>query len=96
VLVNPKELLKHKTVLHSNRIYQCQSCNKIFDTKYKFGNHLAEIHDISQNTTAISAGYENSESSSRTMDQSVEQDVDNNMESVFLGKQLKRRRLEKE
>jgi hypothetical protein len=30
------------------------------------------------------------------MDQSVEQDVDNNMESVFLGKQLKRRRLEKE
>jgi hypothetical protein len=95
VLVNPKELLKHKTVLHSDRIYQCQSCNKIFDTKYKFENHLAEIHDTSQNTTAISAGYENSESSSRTTDQSVEQDVDNNMESVFFRKAAQEKKARK-
>jgi ribosome-binding protein aMBF1 (putative translation factor) len=95
VLVNPKELLKHKIVLHGDRIYQCQSCNKIFDTKYKFENHLAEIHDTSQNTTAISAGYENSESSSRTMDQSVEQDVDNNMESVFFRKAAQEKKARK-
>jgi Zinc finger, C2H2 type len=86
VLINTKELLKHKIVLHNDRIYQCQSCNKIFDTKYRFENHLAEIHDTSQNATAISTGYDNSESSSRTLDQSGEQDLDNNMESVLFRK----------
>lgn len=95
VFVNLNELLKHKIVLHSDRKYQCQSCNKIFDTRYKFENHLAEIHDTSQETTAISAGYDNSESSSRTMDQSVEQDVDNNMESVFFRKAAQEKKARK-
>jgi Zinc finger, C2H2 type len=95
VLINTKELLKHKIVLHNDRIYQCQSCNKIFDTKYRFENHLAEIHDTSQNTTAISAGYDNSESSSRTMDQSGEQDVDNNMESVLFRKAAQEKKARK-
>jgi|GEM_PF-882811 uncharacterized C2H2 Zn-finger protein len=95
VFVNPKELLKHKIVLHGDRIYQCQSCNKIFDTKYKFENHLAEIHDTSQNTTAISAGYDIGESSSSTMGQSVEQDVDNNMESVFVRKAAQEKKARK-
>jgi hypothetical protein len=95
VLLNTRELLKHKIVLHNDRIYQCQSCNKIFDTKYRFENHLAEIHDTSQNTTAISAGYDNSESSSRTMDQSGEQDVDNNMESVLFRKAAQEKKARK-
>jgi Zinc finger, C2H2 type len=95
VLINTKELLKHKIVLHNDRIYQCQSCNKIFDTKYRFENHLAEIHNTSQNTTAISAGYDNSESSSRTMDQSGEQDVDNNMESVLFRKAAQEKKARK-
>ena len=95
VLVNPNEILKHKIVLHSNRMYQCQSCNKIFDTKYKFENHLAKIHETSQNTNAISAEYGNSESSSRTMDQSVEQDENNNMESVFFRKAAQEKKARK-
>lgn len=84
VLVNSRELLKHKIALHSAGMFQCQSCNKIFDTKYNFENHLSEIHDTSQNITVISSRYDNnSESNCRTMDQSVEQDVDNNKESVL-------------
>jgi predicted RNA-binding Zn-ribbon protein involved in translation (DUF1610 family) len=95
VLINTKELLKHKIVLHNDRIYQCQSCNKIFDTKYRFENHLAEIHDTSQNATATSTGYDNSEGSKKTMDQSGEQDLDNNMESVLFRKTAQEKKARK-
>ena len=94
VLANSGELLKHKIALHSDSMFQCQSCNEIFDTKYKFENHL-EIHNTPQYTAVISDGYDNSEGSSRPMHQSVEQDVDNHKESVLFRKATQEKKARK-
>jgi rubredoxin len=95
VLINTKELLKHKIVLHNDRIYQCQSCNKIFDTKDKFENHAAEIHGTSQITTIVPTNYDDSESSSRNIDQSIAQDIDNDIESNLFKKTIREKKARK-
>jgi len=53
VLINSKELLKHQIAVHIDKMFQCQSCNKIFGTKNKFENHVVEIHDNPQKATVI-------------------------------------------
>ena len=94
VLVNSKELLKHQIAVHIDKMFQCQSCNKIFGTKNKFENHVAEIHDKPQKTTVIPASYDNSESS-RTTDLSVAQNVDNDMESILYRKAAQEKKARK-
>jgi uncharacterized C2H2 Zn-finger protein len=94
VLVNSKELLKHQIAVHIDKMFQCQSCNKIFGTKNKFENHVAEIHDNSQNATVIPASYDNSESN-RTTDLSVAQNVDNDMESILHRKAAQQKKARK-
>jgi uncharacterized C2H2 Zn-finger protein len=54
LLVNSKELLKYQIAADINKMFQCQSCNMVFDTKNKFENHVAKTSDNSQNTTVIS------------------------------------------
>ena len=41
--VNYYELLKHQIAVHIDKMFQCQSCNKVFDTTIKFEIHAAEI-----------------------------------------------------
>ncbi|HZA69060.1 MAG TPA: C2H2-type zinc finger protein [Nitrososphaeraceae archaeon] len=94
VLVNSKELLKHQIAVHIDKMFQCQSCNKIFGTKNKFENHVAEIHDNSQNATVIPASYDNSQSS-KTTDLSVAQSVDNDMESILHRKAAQQKKAQK-
>ena len=94
VLVNSKELLKHQIAVHIDKMFQCQSCNKIFGTKNKFENHIAEIHDNSQNAIVIPASHDISESS-RTTDLSVAQNVDNDMESILYRKAAQEKKARK-
>jgi uncharacterized C2H2 Zn-finger protein len=94
VLINSKELLKHQIAVHIDKMFQCQSCNKIFGTKNKFENHVAEIHDKPQKATVIPASYDNSESS-RTTDLSVAQNVDNDMESILYRKAAQEKKARK-
>jgi uncharacterized C2H2 Zn-finger protein len=94
VLVSSKELSKHQIAVHIDKMFQCQSCNKIFGTKNKFENHVAEIHDNSQNAPVIPASYDNSESS-RTTDLSVAQNVDNDMESILYRKAAQEKKARK-
>lgn len=75
--VNYEELLKHQIAVHIDKLFQCQSCNKVFDTKIKFETHAGEVHGNSQ--------YPDSKSNS-TMRRLVAEKVDNDMESVLLGK----------
>jgi uncharacterized C2H2 Zn-finger protein len=95
VLVNSKELLKHEISVHIDKMFQCQSCNKIFDTKDKFENHAAEIHGMSQNTTIVSTSYDDSERSSKTIDQSIAQNVDNEIESNLFKKVIREKKARK-
>jgi hypothetical protein len=46
--VNYDELLKHQIAVHIDKMFQCQSCNKVFDTTIKFEIHAAEIHGNSR------------------------------------------------
>ena len=94
VLINSKELLKHQIAVHIDKMFQCQSCNKIFGTKNKFENHVAEIHDKPQKATVIPASYDNSESS-RTTDLSVAQNVDNDRESILYRKAAQEKKARK-
>src|SRR5215208_1658949 len=61
VLVNYKEFLKHKVVVHIDKMFQCQSCNKVFGTKVKLEKHAADVHGSSQHTTitATTSNYNN-------------------------------------
>jgi uncharacterized C2H2 Zn-finger protein len=59
VLVNYKEFLKHKVVVHIDKMFQCQSCNKVFGTKVKLEKHAAKVHGSSQYTTAATADSNN-------------------------------------
>jgi hypothetical protein len=94
VLVNSKELLKHQIAVHIDKMFQCQSCNKIFGTQDKFENHAAEIHGMSQKTTIVPTSYD-SESSSRTIDQSIAQNVDNEIESNLFKKATREKKARK-
>jgi uncharacterized C2H2 Zn-finger protein len=95
VLVNSKELLKHQIAVHIDKMFQCQSCNKIFGTKDKFENHVAEIHGMSQNAAIVSTGYDDSESSSKTIDQSNAQNMDNEIESNLFKKAIREKKARK-
>jgi Zinc finger, C2H2 type len=95
VLVNSKELLKHQIAVHVDNMFQCQSCNKIFGTKDKFENHAAEIHGMSQNTTIVPTSYDDSESSSRSTDQLIAQNMDNELESNLFKKTIREKRARK-
>jgi hypothetical protein len=95
VSINSKELLKHQIAAHVDRMVQCQSCNKIFDTKDKFENHAAEIHGTSQITTIVPTNYDDSESSSRNIDQSIAQDIDNDIESNLFKKTIREKKARK-
>jgi uncharacterized C2H2 Zn-finger protein len=94
VLINSKELLKHQIAVHIDKMFQCQSCNKIFGTKNKFENHVAEIHDNLQRATVIPASYDNGKSS-RTTDLSVAQNVDSDMESILYRKAAQEKKARK-
>jgi uncharacterized C2H2 Zn-finger protein len=63
VLVNYKEFLKHKVAVRIDKMFQCQSCNKVFGTKVKLEKHAAKVHGSSQYTiiTATAANYNNSD-----------------------------------
>jgi uncharacterized C2H2 Zn-finger protein len=43
VFVNEKELAKHRTLFHATdsdeKMFQCQSCSKFFDSKEDFEKH---------------------------------------------------------
>ena len=95
VLVNSKELLKHQITVHIDKMFQCQSCSKIFGTKDKFENHVAEIHGMSQSTTFVPASYDDSESSSKTIDQSIAQNMDNEIESKLFKKAIREKKARK-
>jgi uncharacterized C2H2 Zn-finger protein len=95
VLVNSKELLKHQIAAHVNKMFQCQSCNKIFDTKDKFENHTAEIHGVSQKTTIVPTSYDDSESRSRNIDQSIAQNRYNEIESNLFKKTIREKKARK-
>jgi hypothetical protein len=95
VLINSKELLKHQIAVHVDKMFQCQSCNKIFGTKDKFENHAAEIHGMSQNTTIVSTSYDDRESSSRTIDQSIAHNIDNEIESNLFKRTIREKKARK-
>jgi hypothetical protein len=42
--VNSEELAKHKSAVHIGKMFQCQSCNKIFDSKQDFQTHAIDMH----------------------------------------------------
>jgi uncharacterized C2H2 Zn-finger protein len=48
MFVNGKELAKHKALVHATtnneKLFQCQSCNKFFDSREKFKKHTFELH----------------------------------------------------
>jgi hypothetical protein len=44
ILVNSEELKKHQIVVHIDKMFQCQSCNKVFDNKQEFERHAIEVH----------------------------------------------------
>jgi uncharacterized C2H2 Zn-finger protein len=95
ILANSRELLKHQIAVHIDKMFQCQSCNKIFGTKDEFENHAAEIHGISQNTTIVPTSNDDSKSSSRTIDQSIAQNVDNEIESNLFKKAIREKKARK-
>jgi hypothetical protein len=60
VFVNSEELVKHKKVVHLNKMYQRQSCNKFFDNEERFEKHVIQVHseknqsnDFNSNLPAI-------------------------------------------
>jgi hypothetical protein len=44
VFINSEELAKHKTVVHIDKMYQCQSCNRFFANKEEFEKHTIKVH----------------------------------------------------
>jgi uncharacterized C2H2 Zn-finger protein len=48
ILANSEELTKHQTIVHINKMLQCQSCGRVFDNKDKFSRHVAKVHGNSQ------------------------------------------------
>ena len=46
VFVNEKELAKHRTLVHDTdsdeKMFQCQSCSKFFDSKEDFEKHAIQ------------------------------------------------------
>jgi uncharacterized Zn finger protein len=85
VEVNSKELLKHQIAVHIDKMFQCQSCNKVFDTKIKFENHAAKVHGNSQYTT----------DSNSTMEKLVVEKEDADTESMLLGKAAQEKKARK-
>jgi uncharacterized C2H2 Zn-finger protein len=59
VLINYKEFLKHKVTVHIDKMFQCQSCNKVFGTKIRLEKHAADVHGSSQHTTITTANDNN-------------------------------------
>ena|SRR5918995_7132321 len=49
VFVNEKELAKHRALVHpidnDQKMFQCQSCSKFFDSKEDFAKHAIEAHN---------------------------------------------------
>jgi hypothetical protein len=41
---NSEEPVKHEKVVHPNKIYECQLCNKFFDNEEKFQKHIIQVH----------------------------------------------------
>jgi uncharacterized C2H2 Zn-finger protein len=95
VLVNSRELLKHQNAVHIDKMFQCQSCNKIFGTKDKFENHAGEIHGMPRNRIIVPSSYDDSESSKRTVDQSITQNKDNEIESNLFKKAIREKKARK-
>ena len=84
VLVNYKEFLKHKVAVHIDKMFQCQSCNKVFGTKVKLGKHAAKVHDSSQYTTTKTANYNNNDNNNSTREQLVADKSDYKTEYMLL------------
>jgi uncharacterized C2H2 Zn-finger protein len=44
VFINEKELAKHSSLVHAanndEKMFQCQSCSKFFDSKEEYENHI--------------------------------------------------------
>jgi uncharacterized C2H2 Zn-finger protein len=84
VLVNYKEFLKHKVTVHIDKMFQCQSCNKVFGTKIKLEKHAAKVHgSLQYTTTATTANYNNSNNNG-TIEQLVADKSDYNTEYMLL------------
>jgi hypothetical protein len=94
VSVGSNELLKHQIAAHVDKIFQCQSCNKIFDTKDMFENHVTKIHGVSQ-TTVVPTSYDDIESRSRNIDQSIAQNRYNEIESNLFKKTIREKKARK-
>jgi uncharacterized C2H2 Zn-finger protein len=49
IFVNEKELAKHRALVHATdndqKMFQCQSCSKFFDSKEDFTKHAIETHN---------------------------------------------------
>ena len=87
VLVNYKEFLKHKVTVHIDKMFQCQSCNKVFGTKIKLEKHAADVHGSSQyTTTATTADYNNNnnDNNNGTIQQPVADKSDYKTEYMLL------------
>jgi uncharacterized C2H2 Zn-finger protein len=86
VLVNYKEFLKHKVTVHIDKMFQCQSCNKVFGTKIKLEKHAADVHGSSQyTTTATTADYNNNnDNNNGTIQQLVADKSDYKTEYMLL------------
>jgi uncharacterized C2H2 Zn-finger protein len=48
IFVNSKELSKHQMIVHMDKMFQCQSCNKVFNNRKEFEKHAIDIHGLSQ------------------------------------------------
>jgi uncharacterized C2H2 Zn-finger protein len=69
VLVNYKEFLKHMAAVHIDEMFQCQSCNKVFNTKIKLEKHAADVHGNTQyTTTATTSNYNNNDNNNNTVE----------------------------
>lgn len=85
VLVNYKEFLKHKVVVHIDKMFQCQSCNKVFSTKIKLEKHAADAHSSSQyTTTATTVNYNDNDNNNGTIEQLVADKSDYKTEYMLL------------
>ena len=43
-LTNSWELTRHRIAVHMDKMFQCQSCTGIFDSRQEFEKHSTEVH----------------------------------------------------
>src|ERR671923_2056582 len=94
VLVNYKEFLKHKVIVHIDKMFKCQSCNKVFGTKIKLERHAADVHRSSQYTTT--SNYNNNNDSNNSIrEQLVADKSDYKAEYMLLKRAAEEKKLVK-